>query len=103
MKREQREQGLLARRSERHGGACAADAERSEDVDGEFGHLRGVYRRLGGASHDLTTSHGNHRKEMDMRHLIFIAVLAALLVSAASGTIVWSDGFAGADYVVWGS
>ena len=56
MKREQREQGLLARCSERHDGARPADAERSEDVDGEIGHLRGVYRRLGGGSHDRTTS-----------------------------------------------
>ena len=65
MEREQREQRLLARRSERHSVARAADAERSEDVDGEVGHLRGVYRRLGGGSHDRTTSHANHRKESD--------------------------------------
>jgi hypothetical protein len=43
------------------------------------------------------------RKETDMRHLLFIAVLVALVVSAASGTIVWSDGFAGTDTVVWGN
>ena len=102
MEREQRQQSLLASRSERHRGARAADAERSEDVDGEIGHLRGVYRRLGGGSHDRTTSHATHRKESDMRHLSLIAVLAALIVSAASGTIVWSDSVSAGDQIIWG-
>jgi hypothetical protein len=37
-----------------------------------------------------------------MRHLSLIAVLAALIVSAASGTIVWSDSVSGTDHIVWG-
>jgi hypothetical protein len=58
---------------------------------------------LGGASHDLTSRSQTTQKESDMRHLSLIAVLVALIVSAASGTIVWSDSAPGADYVVWGN
>jgi hypothetical protein len=38
-----------------------------------------------------------------MRYLSLIAVIAALALSAASGTIVWSDFMPGADTVVWGN
>lgn len=37
-----------------------------------------------------------------MRTLSLIAVLVALVVSAASGTIVWTDGV-GADSIIWGN
>ena len=41
-----------------------------------------------------------------MRHLSLIAILAALIVSAASGTIVWSDSVsssnAAGDQIIWG-
>jgi hypothetical protein len=39
-----------------------------------------------------------------MRHLSLIAVLAvALLVSAASGTIVWADFAPASDSIIWGN
>lgn len=38
-----------------------------------------------------------------MRYLSLIAVLAALIVSAGSGTIVWADYVSGTDTVVWGN
>ena len=38
-----------------------------------------------------------------MRYLSLIAVIAALALSAAGGTIVWSDYVSGTDTVVWGN
>jgi hypothetical protein len=38
-----------------------------------------------------------------MRYLSLIAVLAALIVSAAGGTIVWGNSASGTNTVVWGN